>query len=109
MISSSRKPAIRSSEGSWWRCGAWVWPCKPRAIEGRASAVARGGGPREGYHPCVQEYVLSELDSGERLITERVSTVRSVALGFWIGAGSRDEPESKAGVTHFIEHLLFKG
>src|SRR5437867_5442633 len=59
--------------------------------------------------PGVQEYVLSELDSGERLITERVSTVRSVALGFWIGAGSRDEPESKAGVTHFIEHLLFKG
>jgi predicted Zn-dependent peptidase len=57
----------------------------------------------------VQEYVLSELDSGERLITERVASVRSVALGFWIGAGARDEPDSKAGVTHFIEHLLFKG
>ncbi len=57
----------------------------------------------------MQEYVLSELDSGERLITERVTSVRSVALGFWIGVGSRDEPETKAGVTHFIEHLLFKG
>jgi predicted Zn-dependent peptidase len=57
----------------------------------------------------MQEYVLSELDSGERLITERVSTVRSVALGFWIGAGSRDEPGAKAGVSHFIEHMLFKG
>jgi predicted Zn-dependent peptidase len=57
----------------------------------------------------MQEYVLSELDSGERLITERVTSVRSVALGFWIGAGSRDEPETKSGVTHFIEHLLFKG
>jgi predicted Zn-dependent peptidase len=57
----------------------------------------------------VQEYVLSELDSGERLITEKVTSVRSVALGFWIGAGSRDEPDAKAGVTHFIEHLLFKG
>jgi len=57
----------------------------------------------------MQEYVLSELDSGERLITERVSTVRSVALGFWIGAGSRDEPSAKAGVSHFIEHMLFKG
>jgi predicted Zn-dependent peptidase len=57
----------------------------------------------------VQEYVLSELDSGERLITERVPSVRSVALGFWIGAGSRDEPAAKAGVSHFIEHLLFKG
>jgi predicted Zn-dependent peptidase len=57
----------------------------------------------------VQEYVLSELDTGERLITERVSSFRSVSLGFWIGAGSRDESDSKAGVTHFIEHLLFKG
>jgi predicted Zn-dependent peptidase len=57
----------------------------------------------------VQEYVLSELDSGERLITERVTSVRSVSLGFWIGAGARDEPDGKAGVSHFIEHLLFKG
>src|SRR5918911_5024348 len=63
----------------------------------------------EGYHRAVQEYVLSELDSGERLITERVTSVRSVALGFWIGAGSRDEPDARAGVSHFIEHLLFKG
>ncbi|MER3411354.1 MAG: peptidase M16, partial [Thermoleophilia bacterium] len=70
-----------------------------------------GGGSllRPPYDPSVQEYVLSELDSGERVITERVTSVRSVALGFWIGAGSRDEPEGKAGVTHFIEHLLFKG
>jgi predicted Zn-dependent peptidase len=57
----------------------------------------------------MQEYVLSELDSGERLITERVGSVRSVSLGFWIGAGARDEPDAKAGLTHFIEHLLFKG
>jgi predicted Zn-dependent peptidase len=57
----------------------------------------------------VQKYVLSELESGERVISERVPSVRSVALGFWIGAGSRDETEAKAGVSHFIEHLLFKG
>jgi predicted Zn-dependent peptidase len=57
----------------------------------------------------VQKYVLSELDSGERVISERVTSVRSVSLGFWIGTGSRDEPDGKAGVTHFIEHLLFKG
>jgi predicted Zn-dependent peptidase len=57
----------------------------------------------------VQKYVLSELDSGQRVITERLSHVRSVALGFWIGAGSRDERNGKAGVSHFIEHLLFKG
>jgi len=57
----------------------------------------------------VQKYVLSELDTGERVISERVSSVRSVAIGFWIGAGSRDERADRAGVSHFIEHLLFKG
>ncbi|MDX6510505.1 MAG: hypothetical protein QOE36_9, partial [Gaiellaceae bacterium] len=57
----------------------------------------------------MQKYVLSELDTGERVISERVPGVRSVALGFWIGAGSRDEKEDRAGVSHFIEHLLFKG
>ena len=61
------------------------------------------------YDPPVQKYVLTELDSGERVISERLSHVRSVAIGFWIGAGSRDETPSKAGITHFIEHLLFKG
>jgi predicted Zn-dependent peptidase len=57
----------------------------------------------------VQNYVLSELDSGERVVSEKVESVRSVSVGFWIGAGSRDEHDGNAGVTHFIEHLLFKG
>src|ERR1700758_1293198 len=52
---------------------------------------------------------MSELDSGERVISEKVPSVRSVAIGFWIGAGSRDERDDRAGVSHFIEHLLFKG
>jgi predicted Zn-dependent peptidase len=57
----------------------------------------------------VSKHQLTELETGERVISERVPGVRSVALGFWIGAGSRDEPEPRAGVSHFIEHLLFKG
>ena len=57
----------------------------------------------------MQKYVLTELDSGERVISERVPSVRSVSIGFWIGAGSRDERDDRAGVSHFIEHLLFKG
>jgi predicted Zn-dependent peptidase len=57
----------------------------------------------------VQNYVLSELDSGERVISELVPSVRSVSIGFWVGAGSRDEGDPQAGVSHFIEHLLFKG
>jgi predicted Zn-dependent peptidase len=57
----------------------------------------------------VQNYVLSALDDGERVVTERLEGVRSVAIGFWIGAGSRDEDDARAGVSHFLEHLLFKG
>ncbi|HZR94845.1 MAG TPA: pitrilysin family protein [Gaiellaceae bacterium] len=57
----------------------------------------------------MQNWTLTELDSGERVISERLDHVRSVAVGFWIGAGSRDERPNQAGVTHFIEHLLFKG
>jgi len=57
----------------------------------------------------VQRYTLTTLDGGERIVTERVRSVRSVALGIWIGAGSRDEAEPRAGISHFIEHLLFKG
>src|SRR5687768_16372014 len=57
----------------------------------------------------MSKHQLTELATGERVISERVPGVRSVAVGFWIGAGSRDEPESRAGVSHFIEHLLFKG
>jgi predicted Zn-dependent peptidase len=55
------------------------------------------------------KHELTTLDGGERVISERVPGVRSVALGIWIGSGSRDEPDSKAGISHFIEHMLFKG
>ena len=57
----------------------------------------------------MQNYSITELDSGERVISEKLDHVRSVAVGFWIGAGSRDETDAKAGASHFIEHLLFKG
>jgi predicted Zn-dependent peptidase len=57
----------------------------------------------------VQQYDLSTLPTGERVISEYVPSVRSVSFGFWIGTGSRDETDSRAGVSHFIEHLLFKG
>jgi predicted Zn-dependent peptidase len=57
----------------------------------------------------VQNYLLTTLDSGARVITEPFPAVRSAAIGLWIGTGSRDEDDARAGVTHFLEHLLFKG
>ncbi len=61
------------------------------------------------YHHRGMRHQLTDLEGGERVISERLTGVRSIALGFWIGAGSRDEPDARAGVSHFIEHLLFKG
>ena len=49
------------------------------------------------------------LPSGMKILTETIPEVRSVALGFWVRIGSRDEPPKLAGMSHFLEHLLFKG
>jgi predicted Zn-dependent peptidase len=51
----------------------------------------------------------SETGSGVRVVTEQVSSVRSVALGLWVRTGSRNEAPAQAGVSHFLEHMLFKG
>jgi predicted Zn-dependent peptidase len=67
-------------------------PPDPRLIPGRTEAAQ-----------------LSTLDSGVRVVTEEMPSVRSIALGFWIRSGSRDEPVEEAGISHFLEHLLFKG
>jgi predicted Zn-dependent peptidase len=56
-----------------------------------------------------QEHRLTTLDSGVRVITEAMPSVRSVSIGFWIGTGSRAESEQEAGLSHLLEHLLFKG
>ncbi|RKS77411.1 putative Zn-dependent peptidase [Motilibacter peucedani] len=49
------------------------------------------------------------LPGGLRVVTEAVPGVRSVAVGIWVGVGSRDETPSLAGASHYLEHLLFKG
>jgi predicted Zn-dependent peptidase len=56
-----------------------------------------------------QEHRLTELDSGVRIVTEAMPSVRSVSLGYWIGTGSRAETDDQAGLSHLLEHLLFKG
>ena len=49
------------------------------------------------------------LDNGLRLITAPMPHTRSICLAFFIGTGSRYEPDAEAGISHFIEHLCFKG
>lgn len=48
-------------------------------------------------------------NNGVTIVTEEISTVRSAAIGIWIATGSRDESSQLNGVSHFIEHMFFKG
>lgn len=54
-------------------------------------------------------YEITTLDNGIRVITETVNHVQFMSMGFWVGVGSRYESEKQWGITHFIEHMLFKG
>ena len=49
------------------------------------------------------------LDNGIRFVTETMPDVASLTVGVWVGTGSRDETPEQAGISHFLEHLLFKG
>jgi len=56
-----------------------------------------------------ENHRLTTLESGVRIATETMPSVRSVSLGFWVGTGSRYESDEQAGLSHLLEHLLFKG
>ncbi len=51
----------------------------------------------------------STLKNGIRVITETIDSVRSLSVGIWVKTGSRHETDQQAGITHFLEHMLFKG
>src|SRR3989337_1024379 len=50
-----------------------------------------------------------KLPNGLTLLTESMPHVRSISLGIWLNTGSRQESPERAGITHFIEHMVFKG
>ena len=54
-------------------------------------------------------YERTVLANGVTVITEKIASVRSMAVGIWVAAGSRDEEPAEAGISHFLEHMMFKG
>jgi predicted Zn-dependent peptidase len=54
-------------------------------------------------------YRKNVLNNGVRILTEEIPHVRSISLGLWVRSGSRDEDEATSGISHFIEHMMFKG
>ncbi len=49
------------------------------------------------------------LPSGLKIVTENINSVKSISVGIWVKTGSRNERNEQAGITHFLEHMLFKG
>lgn len=57
----------------------------------------------------MNNFNITELPNGIKVVSEHIPYLKSFSLGFWFNAGSRDETEDTSGITHFIEHMLFKG
>lgn len=49
------------------------------------------------------------LDNGIRIVAEKMTSVKSVSVGIWVNVGSRDEQTGEEGLSHFLEHMFFKG
>src|SRR5690349_2329080 len=58
---------------------------------------------------ALRDVEVTTLSNGIRVITEAMPHVRSVSVGIWIGSGSRRETAEQNGISHFVEHMLFKG
>ncbi|MBQ3695973.1 MAG: insulinase family protein [Alphaproteobacteria bacterium] len=56
-----------------------------------------------------RDVIISRLSNGIRVITDTQPTLDSVTLGVWVGVGSRFEKKSESGISHFLEHMAFKG
>ncbi len=52
---------------------------------------------------------ITTLKNGIRIVTEKIDSAQTVALGTWVGVGSRYEERSENGISHFLEHMAFKG
>lgn len=55
------------------------------------------------------EFLNTELENGLQIVAEVDATTHSTAIGFFVRTGARDESDAEAGVSHFLEHMLFKG
>src|SRR5215470_13447937 len=86
----------------------------PRSNGGRAQPLRALRAPAAWYippHPFPESRLFGRttLDNGLRVVTTTMPTARSVSTAFFVGVGARHEPEPIQGISHFVEHMLFKG
>src|SRR5262249_53221173 len=81
---------------------------KPR-LEAGVCLMWRKAPPKVQIRMINENIEITTLGNGVRVVSETVTHVQSVSVGLWVGVGSRDEEKDVRGITHFIEHMLFKG
>src|SRR6185437_2220967 len=70
-------------------------------------AARRGGGQER--DTMAETWEISTLDNGLRIVTTPIPSTQSVSVNLFVGVGSRSEPQRINGITHFLEHMVFKG
>src|SRR5436309_13146259 len=123
MPRSSRTPAGRSRSATprpaSWNSGSPAAPMtrsrgspratKPPCTPGRTASTSRSPASSSATMGAMSDIRKETFGNGLVLITEPMRTLRSVAVGVWMKRGSRHETTEQQGISHFIEHLLFKG
>src|SRR5256885_5680399 len=97
---------IRTDPGT--RPGSRATPVRGRR-EKRNNHPWKGGDFMASTATFNEKIEVTTLPNGIRVVSETVTHVQSTSIGLWVGVGSRDEEKEVRGVTHFIEHMLFKG
>lgn len=80
-----------------------------RKIQSASTRRARSRAGFPAKETLLANYKKTILPGGIRIVTEEISHVRSVAFGVWLNVGSRDETPANNGLSHFVEHMVFKG
>ncbi|MBD3335920.1 MAG: insulinase family protein [Candidatus Eisenbacteria bacterium] len=96
-----------AAERSRWSSRRETMP--PKRSRRRPPSARRGLRPAASPPPREERLHRRVLPGGLTVAAEEIPGSRSVALGIWIRCGSRHEPRSRAGLTHFLEHMLFRG
>ena len=87
---------------------------RTRALRRDRQRPERGGAPRRERHTRDQRGhgmtpTISTLPNGLRVVTQAMPNLETVSLGLWVGAGARHESDREHGISHFLEHMAFKG
>src|SRR6185437_5196917 len=111
------RDAQHGVRGSLWRRGNFsveyaslpVAPFRPNAHLWPRGPAGRPAWRRQERDTMAETWEISKLDNGLRIVTTPMPSTQAVSVNLFVGVGSRSEPQRINGITHFLEHMVFKG